>query len=63
MIAREWVLIKETVSGFIEHQNFTRGAAIAYYTIFSIAPLLIIVIAIASFVFGHDGLRARLSDN
>jgi len=32
MIAREWVLIKDTVSGFIEHENFTRGAAIAYYT-------------------------------
>ena len=60
MIAREWVLIKDTVSGFIEHENFTRGAAIAYYTIFSIAPLLIIVIAIASFVFGHDAAEGAI---
>jgi membrane protein len=53
MIARAWNLIKDTVSGFIEHEDLTRGAAIAYYTIFSIAPLLIIVIAIAGLVFGH----------
>jgi membrane protein len=60
MIAREWVLIKDTVSGFIKHENFTRGAAIAYYTIFSIAPLLIIVIAIASLVFGHDAAEGAI---
>jgi membrane protein len=54
MITRAWVLIKNTVSGFMEHENLTRGAAIAYYTIFSIAPLLIIFIAIAGLVFGHD---------
>jgi membrane protein len=36
------------------------GAAIAYYTIFSIAPLLIIVIAIASFVVGHDAAEGAI---
>jgi membrane protein len=41
-------------NGFIEHEDLTRGAAITYYTIFSIAPLLIIVIAIAGLAFGHD---------
>jgi membrane protein len=55
-----WVLIKDTVSGFIEHENLTRGAAIAYYTIFSIAPLLIIVIAIASLAFGHDAAEGAI---
>ena len=60
MIARAWVLIKDTVSGFIEHEDLTRGAAIAYYTIFSIAPLLIIVIAIAGLVFGHDAAEGAI---
>lgn len=60
MIARVWVLIKDTVSGFIEHEDLTRGAAIAYYTIFSIAPLLIIVIAIAGLVFGHDAAEGTI---
>jgi membrane protein len=36
------------------------GAAIAYYTIFSIAPLLIIVIAIAGLVFGHDAAQGAI---
>jgi membrane protein len=60
MIGRAWVLIKDTVSGFIEHEDLTRGAAIAYYTIFSIAPLLIIVIAIAGLVFGHDAAQGAI---
>ena len=60
MIARAWVLIQDTISGFIEHEDLTRGAAIAYYTIFSIAPLLIIVIAIAGLVFGHDAAEGAI---
>jgi hypothetical protein len=48
-------------SGFIEHEDLTRGAAIAYYTIFSIAPLLIIVIAIAGLV-GHDAAEGSIVD-
>jgi membrane protein len=60
MIGKAWVLIKDTVSGFIEHGDLSRGAAIAYYTIFSIAPLLIIVIAIAGLVFGHDAAQGAI---
>ena len=33
------------------------GAALAYYTLFAIAPLLIIAIAVAGFVFGHEAAR------
>ena len=60
MISKAWALIKDTVSGFLEHEDLTRGAAIAYYTIFSIAPLLIIVIAIAGLVFGHDAAEGAI---
>jgi membrane protein len=60
MISKGWALIKDTVAGFIEHEDITRGAAIAYYTIFSIAPLLIIVIAITGFVFGHDAAEGAI---
>ena len=60
MITNAWALIKDAVSGFIEHEDLTRGAAIAYYTIFSIAPLLIIVIAIAGLVFGHDAAEGAI---
>lgn len=36
------------------------GAALAYYALFSIAPLLIIVIAIAGLVFGQDAARGEI---
>ena len=60
MIGKAWVLIRNMVLGFIEHEDLSRGAAIAYYTIFSIAPLLIIVIAIAGLVFGHDAAQGAI---
>src|SRR6267378_4082679 len=37
------------------------GAALAYYTIFSLAPLLIIAVAIAGFVFGREAVEGRIT--
>jgi membrane protein len=51
-LRRIWHLIRETVSAWKEDRAPSMGAAIAYYTLFSIAPLLVIVIAIAGLVFG-----------
>ena len=41
MFAKAWNLIKATVSGFMADEALSRAAAIAYFTIFSIAPLLL----------------------
>jgi membrane protein len=58
-------LIKNTVLAFIDDEALTRGAAIAFYTVTSIAPVLLIVIAIAGLAFGQDAaqnaLRGELS--
>src|SRR5262245_63725377 len=40
----------------------TRGAAIAYYTTFSLAPLLLLVISIAGLVFGREVVQSALLD-
>lgn len=53
-------LAKESVSSWVEDFAPSMGAAIAYYTVFSIAPLLLIVIAIVGFVFGHDAATGRI---
>src|SRR3954454_15875827 len=37
------------------------GAAISYYTVFSLAPLLVIVIAIAGAVFGREAVQGQIS--
>jgi membrane protein len=38
MFGKTWDLIKDTVSGFLDDEALSRAAAIAYFTIFSIAP-------------------------
>ncbi len=54
---RIWSLVKESVSAWIEDYAPSMGAALAYYTLFSIAPLLLIVIAIAGLVFGAEAAQ------
>lgn len=59
---RTWVLLKDSVYGFIEDEALTRGAAIAFYTITSIGPVLFIVIAIAGLFFGRKAATGAISD-
>lgn len=54
-------LLKETASEWVEDKAPRLGAALAYYTIFSIAPLLIIAITITGLVFA-DSQRQVLSE-
>ena len=53
-------LAKDSVIGWQEDYASSMGAAIAFYTVFSIAPLLIIVIAVAGFVWGEDAVRGEV---
>jgi membrane protein len=52
-----WRLVKASVSAWSQDYAPSMGAAIAYYTLFSIAPLLVIVIAIAGLVFGAEAAQ------
>ena len=55
-----WPLAKDTVSGFIADEALSHGAAVAYYTMFAIAPVLLIIIAIAGLVFGQDAAQTAI---
>ena len=55
-----WSLTRESVSQFSQDFAPSMGAALAYYTVFSIAPLLIIAIAVAGFVFGENAARGEV---
>ena len=61
MLGKIWVLARDTVEGYIEDGAMSRGAAIAYYTIFSIAPLLLIATAIAGIAFGDEAVRGAIA--
>lgn len=53
-------LLKETFSEWSKDKASRLSAALAYYTVFSLAPLLIIVIAIAGAVFGEEAARGEI---
>jgi len=55
-------MARESFSSWSDDYAPSMGAAIAYYTIFSIAPLLVIVIAIAGFFYGEDAASGRIYD-
>ena len=55
-----WSVIKATGTNFIADEALSHGASIAYYTLFSVAPVLLIVIAIASLIFGRDAAESAI---
>jgi membrane protein len=57
MLSATWKMLKDTVLAFIEDEALSRGAAIAFYTVTSIAPVLLIVIAIAGLAFGQEAAQ------
>src|SRR5262245_37212129 len=55
-------LLKETMSAWIEHKAPRLGAALAFYTVFALAPMFVIVLAIAGLWFGEEAAREQLFD-
>ena len=54
-------LLKATFQGWINDYAASMGAALAFYTLFSIAPLLLIVLSITGFVFGVEAARGEIA--
>ncbi len=54
------VLCRQAVAAWSDDYAPSMGAALAYYTLFSIAPLLLIVISIAGLAFGADAARGQI---
>lgn len=55
-----WRLLTSTVNAWLDDYAPSMGAALAFYTLFSIAPLLLIVISVAGFFFGEAAARAEI---
>ncbi len=53
-------VLRLTVEGFLDDRGPRMGAALAYYTLFSLAPLLLIVVSVAGLVWGGDAVRGEL---
>jgi membrane protein len=61
MFGKAWELGKESVTSFINDQALSRGAAIAFYAVISIGPVLLIIVAIAGLAFGQDAARGAIA--
>ena len=53
-------LAKSTLSSWLVDYAPSMGAALSYYTVFSLAPLLLIVVSVAGLVFGEQAVRGEL---
>jgi membrane protein len=57
-----WTVLREAGTEWIEDNATRLSAALAFYTILSIAPLFVIAVAIAGAVFGHEAATGALTD-
>ena len=55
-----WTVVKQTFTDWIDDDVPTHAASLAYYTIFSIAPTLIIAVAVAGSIFGAEAARGEI---
>jgi membrane protein len=55
-----WYLLKESVREFIDDNAINLSAALSYYTVFSLPPLLIIIISLSGIFFGTEAVRGEL---
>ena len=62
MLSKIWQLIRAGIDAFIADEALTRGAAIAFYFVTAIAPLLYICVTIAGLVVGRDEARHAISE-
>jgi membrane protein len=63
LLSNKWIrMLTAAVSAWWNDQAPSKGAALAYYSMFSIAPLLFLIISIAGLVFGPEAVRGMVFD-
>jgi membrane protein len=55
-----WNVARETVANWSQHDASTHSAAIAYFSLFSLAPLLILIVAVAGWAFGAAAAQGEI---
>ena len=59
-LSQTWQFAKDAFDAWIDDYAPSMGAALAYYTLFAIAPLLLIIITLAGYVYGADAARGQI---
>lgn len=58
--ANLWVLLKDSYNGFTDDRCLKLSAALAYYTVFSLAPLLVLVMSLISVFLGQEAIQGQI---
>jgi membrane protein len=59
--ARWWAPFQDAALQWVEHKDARQGAALAYYSVFSLGPLFVIAIGTAALFFGQEAVRGEVS--
>ena len=60
-MATWWAPLAETFNDWSEHKDARLGAALAYYSVFSLGPLIVIAISIAGLAFGQEAVQGQVT--
>ena len=60
-MASLWMIAKEAAFNWSSHKDARQGAALAYYSVFSIGPVIVIAIAVAGLAFGRDAVNGEVA--
>jgi membrane protein len=59
-VGKLWTIVKHAIRDFIADDAMSLGGALAFYTALSMAPLLVLVLAVAGFLWQEEAVRAEL---
>ena len=57
-----WALFSHAASQWSVHKDARLGAALAYYSVFSIGPLIVVAVVVAGLIFGQDAVRGEVAE-
>jgi membrane protein len=60
-VKRAWELVKNSAKGWSDDNASRLAAGLAFYTVLSIAPLLVLAVAVAGWVFGEEAARGQIA--
>jgi len=58
-----WIIAKEAAGNWSSHKDSRQGAALAYYSVFSLGPIIVIAIAVAGLFFGREAVSGQVASS
>ena len=54
------IVLVESLTSWVDHRASSKGAALAFYTLFSMTPILVVAIAVAGYFFGAEAAQGEI---